>query len=78
METALRALSLRDEAIPFLVAAPEGARETIVAASQTMLTLFAAADLAALTARLFAGVDAGAAADRRTGACLRARRRAAA
>jgi PAS domain S-box-containing protein len=61
IETALHALSLRNEAIPFFVAAPEGGRETIVAASQTMLTLFAAADLAALTARLFAGVDAGAA-----------------
>ncbi|MDR3408586.1 MAG: histidine kinase dimerization/phospho-acceptor domain-containing protein [Methylovirgula sp.] len=60
IETALRALSLRDEAIPFFVAAPDGAGDKIVAASQTMLTLFAAADLAALTARLFAGTDAGA------------------
>ena len=60
IETALRALSLRDEAIPFFVAAPDGATDKIAAASQTMLTLFAAADLAALTARLFAGTDAGA------------------
>ncbi len=60
IETALRALSLRDEAIPFLVAAPDGATERVVAASQTMLTLFAATDLAALTARLFCGTDAGA------------------
>ncbi len=60
IEIALRALSLRDEAIPFFVAAPDGACDKIVAASQTMLTLFAAADLAALTARLFAGADAGA------------------
>ena len=60
IETALRALSLRDEAIPFLVAAPDGATDRIVAASQTMLTLFAAADFAALTARLFASTDTGA------------------
>ncbi len=43
-----------------MVAAPDGATERVVAASQTMLTLFATTDLAALTARLFAGTDAGA------------------
>jgi PAS domain S-box-containing protein len=60
IETALRALSLRDEAIPFFVAAPAGDTHRIIAASQTMLTLFEVADLAALTARLFGGTDAGA------------------
>jgi PAS domain S-box-containing protein len=60
IETALRALSLRDEAIPFFVAAPVGDTHRIIAASQTMLTLFEVTDLAALTARLFGGTDAGA------------------
>ncbi|HEY0146166.1 MAG TPA: ATP-binding protein, partial [Methylovirgula sp.] len=60
IETALRALSLRDEAIPFFVAAPAGGAHRIIAASQTMLTLFEVTDLAALTARLFGGADAGA------------------
>ncbi len=60
IETALRALSLRDEAIPFLVAAPADSGHRIIAASQTLLTLFQAPDLAALTARLFAGTDDGA------------------
>ncbi|MEJ0051672.1 MAG: ATP-binding protein [Methylovirgula sp.] len=60
IETALRALSLRDEAIPFFVAAPAGDAYRIIAASQTMLTLFEVPDLAALTARLFGGADAGA------------------
>lgn len=65
IETALRALSLRDEAIPFFVAAP-GAASTgdaghrIIAASQTLLTLFQADDLTVLTARLFASADEGA------------------
>jgi len=65
IETALRALSLRDEAIPFFVAAPSGAAPAdaghrIIAASQTLLTLFQAEDLSVLTARLFAGTDDGA------------------
>ena len=60
IETALRALSLRDEAIPFFVAAPAGGAHRIIAASQTMLTLFEVTDLAALTSRLFGGADAGA------------------
>ncbi len=77
IETALRALSLRDEAIPFFVAAPDGAGSRIIAASQTMLTLFQAADLAALTARLFAGAGRRRQAHRRAGADARPRRRAA-
>ncbi|MEW6438100.1 MAG: ATP-binding protein [Pseudomonadota bacterium] len=60
IETALRALSLRDEAIPFFVAAPSEAGHRIIAASQTLLTLFQAEDLAVLTARLFGGTDEGA------------------
>ena len=65
IETALRALSLRDEAIPFFVAAPGAASSgdaghRIIAASQTLLTLFQADDLTVLTARLFASADEGA------------------
>ena len=48
-----------DEAIPFFVAAPAGDAHRIIAASQTMLTLFDVPDISALTARLFGGADAG-------------------
>ncbi len=58
VEAALQALSLGEAEVPVLGALPE--ERKIAFASQTMLALFGASDLAGLSTRLFAGDDAGA------------------
>jgi PAS domain S-box-containing protein len=63
VEAALRSLSLHEsEDVPVLAILPRaaGGESKVLFASQSMLSLFGVADLAALSARLFGGTDPGA------------------